>query len=267
MFRAQSSYNTPLSFGEFEAMMVPLGYFLVMHSTGFRDRLFGVVVVSACWIGIFCSGARGGYQSAIVATGFFAALWGVRTALFDRRSLMPALLALVWIMGAASLVGLLVVSTRIRNVVVGGGHESYSTQARWEQWAMAQPHIAANPITGHGFGLGAEVVGYHMDAATLGGTLDSYVISTLVETGIPGFVFFFGMIIAAMSRGVQRYLLDPSRSGAFAGALGCSLLAFGYYRIALSQAENHTLFYVIVGLVMAVWHDRRLDQDQTAKIW
>jgi hypothetical protein len=260
-YRAASVYTVSLSFAEFEAMMVPLGYFFIMHRTEFRDRLFGVAVVGACWIGIFFSGARGGYQAAIVATAAFSCVWGIRKALLDRYSLAPGLLAVLWAVGVMTLVGLVSFSTRIHNTVIGGGEGSYSTQARWDQWDLAKPKIAANPITGYGLGSAPVVVAYHLDTH---GTLDSYVITTLVETGVPGFIFFFGMILAAAGRGLLQYLRSPSPSAALVGALGCSLLAFGFYRLALSQVENNTLFFVMVGLIAGLAHTRNLDKRQLA---
>jgi O-antigen ligase len=259
-YRAASAYNVSLSLGEFEAMMLPVAYFLALHSTKLRDTLFGVLLVVACWVGIFCSGARGGYQSAIVATAAFSALWGVRLALVDRRSLAPALLAVLYVSAVAMVIGVLAFSTTIHNRVIGGGTEQYSNQARWEQWDLAKPKIANNPITGHGLGLAPLVVGYHLDTH---GTLDSFVITTLVETGVPGFVFFFGMVFATVARGMRQYLFSPSRSGLLAGALGCSLFAFGAYRFALSQVENNTLAFVMAGLVLVLSHLRNVSNGDT----
>ncbi len=260
LYRAEATYNTPLSFGEFEAMILPVGYFFLIHSTKGRDTLFGVLVTDACLIGVFCSGSRGGYMASIFATAAFSALLVGRSARFDRRSLAPVLLAVVAVAGFATLIGLIEFSTRIRNSVTGGGADYYSNEARYEQWQLGIPRILSNPITGHGFDLSGEVVGYHAETGM--GTIDSYVLSTLVETGVPGFVFFFSMVFAAAGRGVRQYLLIPSRSGALAGAFGCALLGFGAYRFALSQHENFTLLYAMVGLIMFLNHRAEPDRIQ-----
>jgi O-Antigen ligase len=250
-FRAASAFNTPLSFGEFEAMIVSLGYFFLVQGPKVRDRLFGFFVVLACWIGIYCAGSRGGYQAALLSTGSFAAFWSLRTGIFRPRSLAPTLFVILILVGAVSLIGILTVSTRIHNMVLGGGEEQYSTEARWDQWDLAKPIIARNPITGYGFSMGADVVHYHVNDSG-GGTLDSYVITTLVETGVPGFLSFAGLTIGAALLGLWLCIHDPSASGALAGALGSGLVGFAGYRLALSQIENHTLFFVMVGMIMVI---------------
>ena len=103
-YRASSTYNVSLSFGEFEAMALPLAYYFLSHCAKARDKLFGVVVIIACWVGIFCSGSRGGYLSAIIATVAFSALLTVRLARLNRRSLAPAVLGVVALAGLALLV-------------------------------------------------------------------------------------------------------------------------------------------------------------------
>jgi hypothetical protein len=61
-----------------------------------------------------------------------------------------------------------------------------------------------------------------------------------------------------------QYLRSPSPSAALVGALGCSLLAFGFYRLALSQVENNTLFFAMAGLIVGLAHTRNLDKGQLA---
>jgi O-antigen ligase len=212
-------------------------------------------------LGIFCSGSRGGYISAIVATAAFAMLWVVRVARFDRRSLAPAIISTAALIAFAILIGLIVFWPRLHNVVLGGGREAYSNQGRQEQWELAKPKIAANPITGHGFGIGAEVIGFYNAGSPIP-TVDSYVLSTLVETGIPGFLFFFGMIGVAVWTGASRYLGDPSRQSAVAGAVTCAILAFGVYRLVLSQRECHTLFYLLIGAMMLLNHFALADKRE-----
>ena len=83
-------------------------------------------------------------------------------------------------------------------------------------------------------------------------TLDSMLISMLVETGVPGFLFFYGSVIFAIVLGARKYLLDSSSRGAFAGGLSCSLIAFLVYSIVLSQVENFTLLFLFLGLTIAL---------------
>jgi O-antigen ligase len=128
-------------------------------------------------------------------------------------------------------------------MVFGGAGQAGSTQARWDQWAAARPLVMQNPITGHGFVTGGF---------DIGSSIDSYVISLLVETGVPGFLFFSAMVLLPIWYGVRHYLTDLTQSGALAGALACSFVAFSFYRLVLSQRENHFLIYCLLGAVVMV---------------
>ena len=112
------------------------------------------------------------------------------------------------------------------------------------------PHIEANPLTGHGVGTGADVVGYFNPGAVFP-TLDSMLISLLVETGVPGLLFFYGSLIFAIFS-ASGNICGTQRCGAVAGGLSCSLIAFLVYSIVLSQLENFTLLFLFLGLTIAL---------------
>jgi hypothetical protein len=95
------------------------------------------------------------------------------------------------------------------------------------------------------------VVGYIIPGAA-GPTLDTYILSLLVDVGVPGLVFFFGMIACGIWIVLRQYFGNTDRWAAVGGPIACSLLAFAVYRTALSQKENHTLFFLIIGLAFAI---------------
>jgi hypothetical protein len=263
-YRAPSVFENSLSFGQFEAMIVPFGYYLLVHRLRASDRWLGSLVIASGLLGIVTSGARGAYVALFVATPAFVALWTIRAARFKRSSLAPAFVSVAGVMGFTGLIILTFTWVRLYNRVIGGhAGDQQSTQARWDQWRMALPHIQANPLTGHGAGNGAEVVGYFNPGSSYP-TLDSMLISTLVETGVPGFLFFYGSLIFAIFLGVRKYLQDPSGRGAFAGGLSCSLIAFLVYSTVLSQVENFTLLFLFLGLTIALLAlDRQSQKEQT----
>ena len=122
---------------------------------------------------------------------------------------------------------------------------SNSTDARWQQWDLGWPHILSNPLTGHGFPLGATIINWNQ-----GVTIDSGYLSLLVETGLLGFITFVAFLILPMWYGGRRYFADRSQAGALSGALACSVLAFSVYRLVLSQRENHMLLYTLIAIVV-----------------
>jgi hypothetical protein len=65
-------------------------------------------------------------------------------------------------------------------------------------------------------------------------------------------LFFFGIIAIGIWTGLRLYVTDNDERAAVGGPVAGSLIAFAIYRIALSQTENHTLVFLIIGLVFAI---------------
>jgi O-antigen ligase len=83
-------------------------------------------------------------------------------------------------------------------------------------------------------------------------SIDSYVLSLLLETGVPGLVFFGGLLLLPIWYGVRNFISDMSESGAVAGALACSFVAFSIYRLVLSQRENHMLIFSLLAITVVM---------------
>ena len=160
---------------------------------------------------------------------------------------MPAIVGLTGVISFATIIALIIVWPRAHNLVLGGGMEAYSDQGRAQQWEAGLSFIAANPITGHGFALG----GFALEQKGFI-SIDSYVLSLLIETGVPGLVFFAGILLLPIWHGLRNYLSDRSQAGAAAGALACSFIAFTVNRIVLSQRENHMLIFSLLAVVIVL---------------
>ena len=243
IFRATSTFLVPLSFGEFEIIVIPIALFFAMHRQDLFERCLGWTVVISGIVGVLVSGSRGGYVGFLVSMAAFVSIWSIRKALNHRTSLAPALVGTMGAISSLIVFALILFWHRAHIMVFGGGAGQASTEARWNQWRAALPLIKSNPITGHGFITGGF---------DIGSSIDSYVISLLVETGIPGLVFFAGIVCLPIWYGVRAYLTDLSESGALRGSLACSFIAFTFYRLVLSERENHFLIYCLLGIVVVL---------------
>ena len=174
---------------------------------------------------------------------YFVAIWAIRKGKNNRASLAPAIVGLGGGVSFAAFALLVTVWKRAHNMVLGGGEQAGSTQARYEQWAIGIPLIKSNPITGHGFTMGGYLIN---------NSIDSYFLSLILETGVPGLVFFSGLLVLPIWYGVRNYLSDMSESGAVAGALACSFVAFFANRLVLSQRENHMLIFSLLAIVVVM---------------
>jgi O-antigen ligase len=243
VFRASSTFITPLSFGEFEIIAIPIGLFFALHRKSLFERTLGWAVVLGGLLGVYVSGSRGAWVGLIASLTVFVVGWSIREAMNSKASLAPAIGGLVGAVGFVVVIALITFSHSTHDMVLGGAAQANSTEARHVQWVAALPFIRANPITGHGFQIG----GYVIDSS-----VDSYVISLLLETGIPGLLFFAGMLLIPVWYGLRSYLSDSSESGAAAGAVACSFVAYAVYRLALSQKENHMLIFSLLAIIVVL---------------
>jgi O-antigen ligase len=260
-YRAVSLYRVSLSFGEFGAMMAPIGAYFVFHGENRWERALGFLTVILAVFAIFCAGARGAFAAVLVAMPILSLCWMIRFSRLNPHSIVPAILSFIFFVGWIDAFGLIMFSHRLSNVVLGGDDSNLSNDGRMIQWQMGVPHILSNPITGHGTGMSGPVIGFRLPNGTI--TIDSYILSLLVEVGVPGLFFFLGMIVLGVMIALRLYLADADKRASVAGPLGCSIIAFSVYRMTLSQRENHTLFFLIVGLVFAaskLAHNRAVEK-------
>ena len=107
LFRASSTFVTPLSFGEFEIIVIPIGLFFLLHRETLFERLLGAAVAFGGIVGIFCSGSRGGFVGVIVSVAVFVIFYSIRKAVSSKGSLVPAISGLFGIIGFGCVIGLL----------------------------------------------------------------------------------------------------------------------------------------------------------------
>jgi O-Antigen ligase len=255
-YRAVSTFITPLSFGEFEIIVIPIGLFFALYRQSVLERSLGWSAALGGIIGIFLSGSRGGYMGVLLSVAVFVAMWSIRKGVHHRASLAPAVVGLTGVISFTAMIGLIMVWKRAHNMVLGGADTAASNEGRYEQWIAGIPYIRSNPITGHGFVNGGYVI--H-------NSIDSYVLSLLIETGIPGLVFFVGLVLLPIWYGLRNCLSDMSESGAVGGALACSFIAFATNRLVLSQRENHMLIFSLLAIVVVMnYHYARKQAPERA---
>ena len=206
VYRANSIYFVSLSFAEFEAMVAPLGAYFVLHGRDRREQILGLSSIMFALVAIFCSGSRGGWVSLLVAMPIMAFVWVVRHSKLNPHSLVSGIGALFFALGTTVTFLLVLFWQRANRMVFG-----YDDGDRWLQWEMALPHIQSNPITGHGMGSSGTIIGYGVESGMP--SVDSYVITLLVENGVPGCLLFFGAIAIAIWIGLRVYLSDRDPRG------------------------------------------------------
>lgn len=257
MYRAQSVFATSISWSELAGMSTPLALHFLFHGSTVRARAWGTCGVVACALSVVMSGARGGYVSSLLGSGLYLILWTLRQLRRHPMSLRGPIMMVMFVGLIIMVTGSVFFVGPVRRYVLGGYESQSSSDARSEQWAMATPKILASPVVGYGPGTAAQEVGWTNAAGDA--SLDSYIIALLINSGVPGCVLFFGMILAAIMSNVKMYLSDVP-SGVLGGALSCSLFAYSVYRVSLNQVENNGLMLVVLGLSLVLAFETRKRQ-------
>src|SRR5271154_2520833 len=139
LFRASSTFVTPLSFGEFEIIVIPIGLFFFLHRETLFERALGGAVAFGGIIGIFCSGSRGGFVGVITSVAVFVTFYSIRKAVSSKGSLVPAIAALLSVIGIGCVIGAIELSHSFHDMVLGGAAQAGSTDARYLQWTAGMP--------------------------------------------------------------------------------------------------------------------------------
>ena len=119
-FRAASTFLVPLSFGEFEIIVIPIGLFFALHRQSLFEKCLGWAVVIFGIVGIMDSGSRGSYVGFLASTAAFLAIWPIRKAFTDRGSLAPGFVGTLGAITTAVVFAMVMFLPRVHNMVLGG---------------------------------------------------------------------------------------------------------------------------------------------------
>lgn len=248
-FRAQSKFASPLSLAEFLALSIPF----VMHLATYH-HLRIVRIAAACtfppivWT-IVQTDARLGMVGLFLSILLFILAWAIMKLQDKKESLMARIVLLAYPSGFVLFLVASLTIQRLRNMVWGSSAYDDSDQARIEQMNLGIPMILQRPW-GYGIGRSGEKLGFTNSAGQI--TVDNYMLTLALEFGIIGFVAFVTMFaIGALTGGrasASKYNFETS----LIVPASITLANFLLIKTVLSQMENHPLFFVVLGLSVAL---------------
>lgn len=247
-YRSTSTFSLSLMFAEYLAMASPFLIHLLLKASMARHRLFLAICYVILVFALFRSGSRLGMVGFAISHLMFFIVWAIRRRARLRRSLVAAAVIYGYPMLFATFAAAVLGIHRVRRIFLGGGEHEASTNARFDQWTMGWPKIFARPVFGYGPGRSGEVLGYVTPGGTL--TVDSYYLTVILEHGFLGLLCLFGMVLAAMIQSMRIALLEGSEEAALVGCAGISLGVFMFIKLVLSQPDNHSMVFMLVGAIM-----------------
>jgi hypothetical protein len=262
-YRVQSTLSGPIQVGEFYALIMPF----VLHLLVRPGSLYLRAAVAASIVAFFAVVYQTDSRSGMTTFGLSFIMYGLYWGWMWWRRRPENFLGMMALLCYPLMLVLAVLSVffvgRVRNKVLGTGIAAASTEARVNQWHMGMPKLLHHP-EGHGVGMAGDTLGYALPNGQL--TIDTYYLSVLLEYGVIGFVVYFGTFIAAIYRAVVTALsaswFDDEVSLAAPAAV--SLTNFVFTKSVLSQEDNHSLAFLMLGVVLGLASQARRPARRSA---
>lgn len=263
IFRTQSKFASPLSMAEFLALSVPFVMHLAAYHRHWIIRIAGFATLPPMIWAIVQTDARLGMVGLMFASLLFILAWAVMRSRKRKDSVLAPLVLLGYPAGFAVFLVASLTVQRIRNMVWGSSAYSDSNQARIDQMNMGIPKILKAPW-GHGIGRGGERLGYTNLEGLI--TIDNYMLAIAIELGVIGFAAFVAMFgLAALAGGKEVARQYDFETSLIVPAV-ITLINFLIIKTVLSQMENHTLFFTVLGLTVALVYRIRANTKQVVKL-
>lgn len=251
-YRVTTIYTTSLSLAEFLALVSPFFLHNLLHAKGIHKSLFWAAANLLLLFTIVKTGARLGIVGMFAADTFYVMIWSIRRWRNHHKAdlIGPAMSLAFPAAAAAFLVSMFTVDA-VRYRTIAGSSTGFSDDARWTQFEMALPSILKNPL-GYGIGSSGEVIGFTTPGGQL--TVDSYVLTLLVDVGIMGLLLYTAMLLVSVWKMSFIAYETADESEFLTAAVAASIVSWITSKLVLSQADNDMLLFIMLGYVTAlVW--------------
>lgn len=260
VYRVTGPFTTSLSLAEYMAIASVFVLHFMLNAKSWSGRIVWGAFAFAILLVIFSTRARLGIAGWFAGHAFYAVIWSYRRWVRNKDDIIgPALAIATPIFAAIFLVAMFTVDA-VRFRTIGGGSTGLSDDARRQQFDLAWPKLLQNPF-GYGPANSGDVIGFRTPGGQV--TVDSYVLTIMIEYGVAGLFLFFGMLIYSVYKGGRLAVASDSRDGGLVLPLAAALLVYGTVKLVLSQEDTIPLGYVMLGAMAAlIW---RAKKDAEAK--
>lgn len=255
-YRVIATAGTPLTFAELLALAVPFVLYLAD-----RNRSAGVItlVIMADILvlnAVYLSYARLGFVGFLLGHFLFFFYLALEHRRRHPQSLFSAtMLYISPVIAGLGIAGVLLIG-RLRVMVLGGQSHQYSNEARSKQWTQGLSEIWNSPIFGFGANQGGRRLAFTNSEGKL--TIDSHMLSTLLDYGFVGFLIYYGMFFYAIWRCVRLAVITENPvTRSLSAAFAIFFAEFVIIKTVLYSEINHPLVFMALGAVVALhYHER-----------
>jgi len=261
IYRIQGKFTTALGLAEFIGMGTPLVVFFLLNAKNWMVRLAALISLPIIFMTVIGTDSRLAMNSYILSFFIYILVWSFQRWRSRKDSIIgPALILAYPFMAAVLYIASLTV-TRIHNAVWGGGAAQASTIARQMQMAKGLPMALSHPW-GYGIGMAATTLNFANPAGEI--SIDSYFLSLGLEYGVIGFLAFMTMFIAAIAYSAMALTHSDDPEMQFMAPLSISIANFLLSKSILSQQDNHSLAFLLIGAIGAMYYRYQKEQKNKA---
>lgn len=249
IYRTQATFSGALTFAEYLAIVSPV----MLHKCIVSRNLFSKALCIAADILILCAllftGSRLGLVGFVIGHSSYGLLWAIRRWRMNKTSIIGPALTLAY---PTILIGVwttIMMVDGLRHRIIGNSATNSSDAARDAQWEQGIPLILKNPI-GYGPARGAAALDFRNGQGEP--TVDSYYLSMALDHGILGFILFYGLLVLAMVKAIDLSSRNDKGELGYALPVAMMLAVFIVIKYVLAQADNHSLIFLLVGMVVAM---------------
>jgi len=246
--------------------LFPLSFYFVMHREGKMKKGFAIGSIITALIVVLYTGSRGGMVGLLAVIAYFmlTKTYGIKGS--HKIIFIAAMLVLLFAVRDK-----IDIERYLTLTDVGSDYNVTDEFGRFAIWGRAFDLLLANPLTGVGAECSGMAIGYAREALGIVAKwqeVHNTYIQVAVETGVPGFLVFFLLIIQSL-RSFSRFKKIKATSKdmvEFKTISGLLLVAFiGQLVTAFFITQAYSLFFTTFFALSAVMKNiyRRMGDQST----
>lgn len=263
-YRVTGTFSVSLCFAEFMSLTLP--FFLQYLVVG-RNKFYKLVVV-ICDIlvinAIILTQARVGLVGIMVTHGIYGFIWSIRFWRTHKDSLFGPMLALSYPAALTVFAMAMIFIGRLRQTWMGGESTYGSTLGRLDQAAKFPSVFVHRPLFGYGPAAGGQALDFRNQAGEM--SIDSSLLSIPLNYGAFGFICYLAMFAYMLIAGMRLAFDAKEEEPSYAMPFAVTIAAWLTSRIVLSQEDNASFMFMVLGALAALAFQRKLKVDQMTRM-
>ncbi|GGE11851.1 hypothetical protein GCM10011529_17680 [Polymorphobacter glacialis] len=250
LYRVRGTFSGALYFAEYLAIAFPFVVHRLASSRKVSHTLLLVAATLAVALAMIFTNSRSAALAMLLTPlGYcFMLAWRARTQQVTSLAASGVVFAYPMLAGVFAM--LVVFWRRLHVMIIGGGQHQGSTDSRATQWAMGWPKIATHPI-GHGVGRSGEALGFYNPGSD-NPTVDSYMLTLLLEYGPLGLLAFLGIFLVAIWHGFWGFARSRTTDAKVFAPLTVALTNYIIIKLVSSTEINFPIVVIMLGCIMGL---------------